>query len=594
MSEPGISIIICNRDYGRFLGAAIESCVTQDYPADRFETIVVDDGSTDDSRAVIARHAGSRGVIAVEQENRGQAAAFAAGLERASHDLVCFLDADDFFLPGKLAAVARAVDSLAPLPEHFFLCHDIELFDEREGVALRDTWFQLQGIARLGPLVSLDAVTAEYPYATPCGQVMRARTARAVLDVVPAWEWRQGADALLAHAAMLLAGVVHYLPEVRARYRLHGSNHFGAVRDGRYSPKPLWIARLPRLLYHLERFVDSLPLDEAQRASRLAYVKHLERIGRGASRVHRYAEPWMTIVIDAPAGDPDLAATVDACIAQSHEKVEVLLAAPAGAPHARLAPRALERARVVPVDPDDTQIGRLAAALAEARGDYLAFLAPGELPDPVFAERHLHAQRFLGTCALSSCDIRVINGARVLLHAGVFNGSGVWRQPVQMVPPFVAPLRDWIFPPLPANVLRRCALLDALVEHARAADLGPMADLAGWVLLPFCHALAGSIRINECLVSLRVEDAVAASYGHYSEPLDAAGAPVSPDVERTAEFLFELLCLHYAAFARVLPRAWRGQFVNWLMDRQSPALAGRLRALARRSGCAAAQALLDR
>ena len=53
MSEPlGVTIIVVNYNYGRFLAAAIESALAQNHPL--CEVIVVDDCSTDNSRAIIA------------------------------------------------------------------------------------------------------------------------------------------------------------------------------------------------------------------------------------------------------------------------------------------------------------------------------------------------------------------------------------------------------------------------------------------------------------------------------------------------------------------------------------------------------------
>src|SRR5262249_42797252 len=88
------SIIINNYNYGLFLKDAIDSALQQSYPD--VEVIVVDDGSTDDSREVIAGY-GDR-IIPVLKQNRGQASAFNAGFARSSGEGVFFLDADDMLL----------------------------------------------------------------------------------------------------------------------------------------------------------------------------------------------------------------------------------------------------------------------------------------------------------------------------------------------------------------------------------------------------------------------------------------------------------------------------------------------------------------
>jgi glycosyltransferase involved in cell wall biosynthesis len=53
------SILVSNFNHGRLVGDAVDSCLAQDFPAERFEIIVVDDGSTDDSLRALARFRGS-------------------------------------------------------------------------------------------------------------------------------------------------------------------------------------------------------------------------------------------------------------------------------------------------------------------------------------------------------------------------------------------------------------------------------------------------------------------------------------------------------------------------------------------------------
>lgn len=100
MQKALVSVIIPNFNYSRYLPEAIDSVLAQTYS--NIEIIVVDDGSTDDSRAVIESY-GNR-LRAIFQENQGVSAARNRGIEESSGDLIAFLDADDIWLPKKIEA----------------------------------------------------------------------------------------------------------------------------------------------------------------------------------------------------------------------------------------------------------------------------------------------------------------------------------------------------------------------------------------------------------------------------------------------------------------------------------------------------------
>ncbi len=95
------SVVITNHDYVRYVGAAIDSALAQTHAP--VEVVVVDDGSTDGSREVIAGY-GAR-VRAVLKPNGGHESAINAGFAASRGEVVAFLDADDLLDPGALAAV---------------------------------------------------------------------------------------------------------------------------------------------------------------------------------------------------------------------------------------------------------------------------------------------------------------------------------------------------------------------------------------------------------------------------------------------------------------------------------------------------------
>ena len=108
MNSPLVSVILCNYNYERYVGEAIESVLGQTYP--HFELILVDDGSTDKSREIIAYYGkvDPERVIPIFKDNGGQASAFNAGFERANGEIISFLDSDDFWSAEKLEDVVKA------------------------------------------------------------------------------------------------------------------------------------------------------------------------------------------------------------------------------------------------------------------------------------------------------------------------------------------------------------------------------------------------------------------------------------------------------------------------------------------------------
>lgn len=100
---PHVSIVIPTYNHARFVGDAIECALAQQY--DDFEVIVVDDGSTDETAAVLSAYEDR--IVHIHQQNAGLSAARNHGLAVARGELILFLDADDLIPSGKLAAQAH-------------------------------------------------------------------------------------------------------------------------------------------------------------------------------------------------------------------------------------------------------------------------------------------------------------------------------------------------------------------------------------------------------------------------------------------------------------------------------------------------------
>ncbi len=144
MAKPLVTVAVPSLNQGRYLGDGLESIFAQDLPV---EVFVLDGGSTDETREVIRawepRLAGWR-----SGADRGQAAAINEGVARGSAPFVCWLNCDDWLLPGGLALLSGALRSRTQAPAVYGRCWNfdeksrsrrpvsVEPFDERR-LALR-------------------------------------------------------------------------------------------------------------------------------------------------------------------------------------------------------------------------------------------------------------------------------------------------------------------------------------------------------------------------------------------------------------------------------------------------------------------------
>jgi glycosyltransferase involved in cell wall biosynthesis len=215
-----VSIVIDNYNYERFLGDAIASALDQTHPD--VEVIVVDDGSTDGSRDVIAGFAGR--ITPVLQENRGQGGAFNAGFAAASGEVVLFLDADDLLLrDAAAAAAAHGADHQVSQVHWRLLDMDaagVASDETTPGDALADGDV-LDDLLNDGPLSWSSPPTS--------GNAWPRRYLEKVMPI-PEAEFRIAADAYLVALAPLY-GRVRGVERVLGYYRRHETNHWGGSFD---------------------------------------------------------------------------------------------------------------------------------------------------------------------------------------------------------------------------------------------------------------------------------------------------------------------------------------------------------------------------
>jgi GT2 family glycosyltransferase len=131
-SDALVSIVIPSYNHGRYVAEAIESVLAQDYPS--IELIVIDDGSTDESREVLAKYVDR--VRVVLQENVGQAATINRGWTEAAGEVVSYLSADDRL---ERTAVSTAVGALHTHPDAVMVYCDYDLIDPGSATVRRVT-----------------------------------------------------------------------------------------------------------------------------------------------------------------------------------------------------------------------------------------------------------------------------------------------------------------------------------------------------------------------------------------------------------------------------------------------------------------------
>jgi len=124
VERPIVSVVIPAYNAAAYVRQAIDSVLTQTYPD--VEAVVVDDGSTDETGAIVDAIAlGEPRVNVIHRSNEGRSTARNTGVEHARGEYLCFLDADDWILPDN---IQRQIDVLSRLPGANLVYSEYHLF----------------------------------------------------------------------------------------------------------------------------------------------------------------------------------------------------------------------------------------------------------------------------------------------------------------------------------------------------------------------------------------------------------------------------------------------------------------------------------
>jgi glycosyltransferase involved in cell wall biosynthesis len=199
--EDRVSVVIPSYNSSAFLAEALDSVLAQSRPP--YEVIVVDDGSTDEIKEVLAPYANR--IIVLQQENKGLSVARNNGFARATGDWVALLDADDVWRPDKLA---RQLDGVAGDASVVCIHSNFYTFGYETEAQTPYAAF-LDGRHDVKTLLSGDG------WVCPSSALVK-RSSRARF-----YEWAPPAEDVIFFCELTFEGSFRYTPEVLVGHRLH-------------------------------------------------------------------------------------------------------------------------------------------------------------------------------------------------------------------------------------------------------------------------------------------------------------------------------------------------------------------------------------
>lgn len=262
MKAPYFTVLIDAYNYGRYVEEAVSSALTQDFPPEEREILVVDDGSTDDTAARLRKFGNA--IRYLYKANGGQASAFNYGFENARGEVIALLDADDVWLPNKLTRLQEVFEQN---PDAGMAYHRLYWWGGANEIQA-DRYF----ISVSGFVPASRSALLQYPMASTSCLAFR-RTALEQLLPVPE-VLRSQADAFLTALVIFVARILA-LEDYLGKYRLHTTNLFQTTAS-----KPL----LPQIEHRM-----------GMRAALLAEIqKWLRRNGHDprSRDLRAYLEQW--------------------------------------------------------------------------------------------------------------------------------------------------------------------------------------------------------------------------------------------------------------------------------------------------------------
>lgn len=250
--KPLVTILICNYNYGRYLGEAIESALNQTWK--NLEVIVVDDGSTDESREVLKKYTGIIRIIL--KENGGQASAFNAGFAEAKGDIICFLDSDDVWYSNRISRVIDKYNDAS----WGLVCHELDLIDS-ESRSLKNKWSHYAGVNMAEGTFSEIILKNNYSWVfSPTSGMSVPKILAEKIFPLPCQQWKISADNPLAYSASCFASV-GIISESLGSYRLHNKNLFAYFHSDKAARRISGVTNITNAYFLCKRLAQRLNID---------------------------------------------------------------------------------------------------------------------------------------------------------------------------------------------------------------------------------------------------------------------------------------------------------------------------------------------
>jgi glycosyltransferase involved in cell wall biosynthesis len=265
--NPLVTVLIDNYNYEQYLALAIDSALGQTYQP--VEVIVVDDGSKDNSRAVIESY-GDR-IKSVLKVNGGQGSAFNAGLPEITGEIVCLLDADDVFVPDKLKKVVNLFQSMPEVDWVFHALQDVNGAGDPIAASPDHGFFEDQVL----DLRELIRQGQELPYLPPTSALCFRRSLLQQILPMPEALRISSDNFLCLSSAFLSKGYLYGQP--LSQYRIHGKNLYAQRQDTGFLHGETNI----RTSYYLrQRFPETAPFTNRRFSHAVGQISGRESLQR--------------------------------------------------------------------------------------------------------------------------------------------------------------------------------------------------------------------------------------------------------------------------------------------------------------------------